>query len=287
MASDVERFIIASDNASDYADHLIEGLEQAANEDIDDLYRRVEPRDLEFWETVEVNTEAVISDFDAVPRNERDLDWTLGLSGMSAAALYQFFLDNREDTIIKPTAYREQLLSGFNLSRAELVQAGKRGFEVAGEATFKRLQASFVNELAFMRNMSDAELYQFLVENGAMRPIDDAIASAQGYVSRMTTHAPGSPQFKEEVANLISRDSSRALKGMNRRAVENIYTARQVGGDVDRLMVWIVEGGKNICDYCAQRAGVVLTYLEWVEQGLPGSDVCRGGDACRCGLAAV
>lgn len=287
MADESTRFLRASDNALDYANSLIEGLDQKAHEDIDHLMRETTDRDEEFWAEVGVDADTVLSDFDDEPILERDLNWSLGLAGMAAASGYQFFLDNRDDTIINPVAYREQVLSPFDLTREQLIAAGKRGFEFENDPIYQKLRAEFLDDLAFMKDVPDKELYNLLLEFDAIRPIDQAIADAHGYVARMTNFPPGSPQFKEAVSDLVNYESTRALKGANRRAIENIYTARQVGGDVNKLMVWIVEGGKNTCSACRPRAGQVETYLRWLELGTPGSQVCLGGDACRCGLAAI
>jgi len=287
MADESTKFLRASDNALDYANHLVEGLEQKAHEDIDDLVRETDNRDDEFWDEVGVDTDTVLQDFDSAERSERDLDWSLGLAGMAAAAGYQFVLDNRDATIINSVAYREQVLSPFELTRNQLIAAGKRGFEFDNDPTFRKLRAEFLDELSFLKEIPNKELYNVLVEAEALRPIEKAIADAHGYVARMTNYPPGSPQFKEAVADLVNYESTRGLKAANRRAVENIYTARQVGGDVNQLLVWIVEGGKSTCEFCLARAGQVETYLTWIEIGLPGAEVCLGGDLCRCGLASI
>jgi hypothetical protein len=284
MADVVTEYIQASDNAADYADSLILGLEQKALEDIDDLYQSNANRDDELWEAYGVDTELTLDDYDE--EETRGIDWALGLAGISAAAQSQFFLDNREETIIKPTAYREQVLGGFALTRAQLVSAGKRGFEVVGVAEFEVLRADTLSKFDFMYDLSNTELYERLLNYGAMRPAEQAIASAQGYVARMTNYRPGSPQFKEEVANLISTSSKRGLKSMNRRAVSRLHTLGQVGGDTKKLLVWIGEGGKHTCDYCFALFGDVDTYENWLSRGEPGADVCKGGDLCQCQLVA-
>ncbi len=279
MPDVITEYIEANDNASDYADSHIAGLEQDALEDIDDLFNSVENRDMELWDVMEdVDLNLTIEDYD----NEeiRGLDWSLGMASISAASLSQFFLENRTETIIEPVAYRTQLLEGFNLTRAQLITAGKRGFEIAGTAAFETLSAEVLERFAFMNQLSNVELYEHLLKYDAIRPVEQTIASAQGYVSRMTNYKPGSTQFKEEVANLISRNSKRGLQGMNRRAVSQLHTIEQIGGDIKKLVVWIVEGGKNTCSFCASNAGDVHTYEEWASvYGLPGSDVCLGGDS--------
>jgi len=281
---DIKAYVEASDNASDFADTRIDALEQKAREDIDDLYRNETNRDVELWEAFEVDPELVLNDYDA--EEIRGLDWSLGLAGISAAAGAQFFLDNREETIIKPAAYREQALAGFALTRTQLVRAGKRGFELEAVSRYAQLRAEYLEKFAFMREVSNAELYEVLHSYGAIQSTEQAIVGAQKYVSRLTAYKPGSPQFKEEVSKLIDVSSKRGLREANRRAIAQINTVQQIGGDVKKPLVWIVEGGPNTCSYCASNAGEVDTYEGWEARGLPGAETCLGGDSCRCMLSS-
>jgi hypothetical protein len=282
--TEVAEYIKASDSASDYADHLMEGIEQQAREDIDDLYRSPTNRDDELWELFGVDGELTINDYDE--EELRGIDWTLGVAGISAAATTQFFLDERETTILKPAAYRDQVLAGFALSRVQLVVAGKRGVELVSTSKFQALQAEYVNKFAFMRELTNVELYETLLDYNAIRPFEQSVVSAQGYVARMTNYKPGSPQFKEEVSKLIDVNSTRGIKSANRQAVSQIHTLGQIDGDATTPLVWIVEGGPGTCSYCRANAGEVDTYNGWIERGLPGADTCLGGDLCRCQLAA-
>jgi hypothetical protein len=97
MPNEVTEYIKASDNASDYADSLIEGLEQQAREDIDDLYRSPTNRDDELWTLLGVDTELTIDEYDE--EELRGIDWSLGVAGISGASTTQFFLVQRDDTI--------------------------------------------------------------------------------------------------------------------------------------------------------------------------------------------
>jgi hypothetical protein len=284
MPNEVTEYIKASDNASDYADSLIEGLEQQAREDIDDLYRSPTNRDDELWTLLGVDTELTIDEYDE--ELLRGIDWSLGVAGISGAATTQFFLVERDDTIIKPAAYREQVLAGFALSKSELVRAGKRGVELVSTARFQVLQAEYLEKFAFLKDLSNTELYNTLLEYNAIRPFEQTVVSAQGYVARMTNYKPGSPQFKQEVAKLIDVNSTRGIKSMNRQAISQIHTLGQIDGDATTPLVWIVEGGPTTCSFCLANAGEVDTYNGWVERGLPGADICLGGDLCRCQLAA-
>ena len=284
----VEEYIAASDNANDYGSHLLTQLEQTAREDIDDLIQSPLYRDEELWtDDFGVDAGLLLSDYDEVAPDSRDLDWTLGLAGLTGAATAQFFLDNNEITIIKPVAYRLQVVGALSVTRDVIVTAGTRGIEVISTTQFVALQATYVERLAPLRGLSSPELYRELVESNAMRSFDKIVSDQVGYVARMTNLRPGSIEFKEEVAALVNTNSKRAVKGMSRRAVERVYLDEDVGGDFSRPMVWVVEGGKSTCERCSDRAGRVQRYSQWIQDGLPGASVCQGGDLCNCHLAAV
>ena len=286
MADKISEYISASDNANEYTDALLKNKKQQALEDIDNLMTSTAERDDELWNELGVDPELIVDDFDDVDVDDRDLDWVLGLSALSAASGEQFFLDNRDELIIMPAAYRLQKMSGFNMTQAQLIAAGKREAVEVAVQSYEALQSQYLAEYAFLKDVPSKDLYNILLESGAHKPFDKAVADASGYVSRMTSHPPGSPQFKEAVADLVG-DSERALMGKNRRAVEQLHTMQQIGGDLNTLMVWILDPGSKSCEYCPQRAGEVMAYWEWVEDGLPGASVCKGGDKCNCHLAAA
>jgi hypothetical protein len=281
-----EEYIRASDESAEFGDKAVEDIEQQALEDIDAMYNG-DDRDDELWAAMGVQSDVVIDDYDEVEPDDRDLEWSLGVAGIAAASVVNFFLDNREQLLIEPAAYKEQVVGLLEISSSELLKASKRGFDVITPAKFERIRSDILSQFDFLRTMDNTELYRALVDAGGMRPPDKIINDAMGYVSRMTSYRPGSTQFKEEVAKLISTSSKRGLKSMNRRAVQQIYTESEVDGKPGRRMVWMVEGSKNTCGYCIDRAGVVMPYSRWVVEGLPGADVCLGGDLCNCFLAAI
>lgn len=284
--STAEDYIRATDEASNYADKQIDDIEQEAVEAIDALYRG-DNRDRDLWRAMGVDYRLTIDDYDEAEPDARDLDWSTGVAGIAGASVVNFWLVDRQETLIKPAAYKEQLVGGLEMSRAELVRAGKRGFDILGEASYARLRSEYLEQFRYLSELDNLELYQLLLRNGGMRSPDKIIVDAMGYVRRMTSHRPGSTQFLQEVNNLISTSSKRGLKSMTRRAVQQIYTDSEVAGDTSRMMVWIVEGSKNTCGYCLDRAGQVMPYYQWVIDGLPGADVCDGGDLCNCALVAV
>ncbi|MCP4604501.1 MAG: hypothetical protein GY847_28930 [Proteobacteria bacterium] len=285
MTDIIANYIKASDNADDYADFLLEQIEQQVVEDVDELFTDAASRDAELWLEMDVNPELTVKDYDTVDNESRDIDWAIGLAGIAAAATTETFIRRREETIIKPLAYRMQALDSFSLTRAQLIEAGKRGTEIVEMAHYSRLQAKWMNELSFLKEMGNKELYTALGEYGALRPAEQVIIDSVDYVSRMTSHRPGSVQFKEATANLIDANSKRAMQGMNRRSVERIYSYREANSDLNTMMVWVGERGGRNCEYCLARFGQIATYNEWIEMGLPGTDVCKGGDRCRCHLA--
>ncbi len=269
-----QQFIRASDNANDYSEKQAKSLEQAALEDLDDLYNKEANRDVELWTTLGVEPSLIVDDYEK--DDERDLNWALGLAGITAAALVQFGTENQRELIAKPVAYREQALAGLVLTRAELVTAGKRLVKTVSDAHYFKLQAKFLNDLAFLGEYTNAQLYSALTELGAMQTVDQLIAQNMDYIARMTPYPKGSPQFKTALNDLIARDSSKGVRQMNRRAVQRIYTTREIGGDISTFMVWIAEGA-HPCGACTPRAGEVDTMENWILRGLPGAEVCDGG----------
>ncbi len=287
MPATAEEILLANDNASDYADKLMEDLEQVAAEDIDDLMNRLDNRNPELWAVLGVAPDLVVDDYDDVERDMRGLDWTEGLAGISAASTTQVFIEQRDETIIKPLAYREQTLGALVVTAPILVQAAKRAVEVEATKVYVKLQAKYLNDVKFIKAMDDVQLYDLLLETKSLRSFDKVVADQMGYVSRMTGLRPGDPRFNEEMSKLIEVNSGDYMKRQNRRTVERLYTKREIGGDTKSKMVWIVEGGPRTCSACHSNAGEIKTYEEWENYGLPGASTCFGGDRCRCHLAQI
>ena len=285
MADKVGEFIAASDNASDYADKQVDDLYDDALGDIDELMRNPDSRDEDLWDELDVDPEATVKDYDETPRDDRDLDWVIGFSGLTAAASLQFFLTNREYYVIRPLAYREQVLDPFTLTERQLIQAGKRGVELATTAQYEALKKTYIDDLSFLKKVDDKVLYQILQDNGALRSIDKMIAEQARYVARMTDYAPNSTQFKEAVSQLVDVNSKDGMRRQSRRSLQRLYMQRETQGDENVRLVWIVEGGSSTCTYCQDNAGVIMTLADWEESGLPGAEVCAGADRCRCQLA--
>lgn len=282
-----EQFLRASDNADLYNDKLLADLEQDRLETIDNLLNETGERDPELWDEMGVDDELVMSDYEEVETDERNIEWALGLAGLIGASYLNYFLMNREDTIINAVAYREQTVSSLEIDSVELVRAGKRGIQIDGLGKFEILQSKYKKDLEPFMRLTNTELYDALREAGALRPYDRYVEDAMSYVNRMTDYKPESPQWKEAVNDLVDTGSKQNIDRMNRRSVERLHSYRETGGNPETPMVWIGEADSNTCDYCRARFGRVETYADWVELGLPGADVCRGGDRCRCHLAAI
>lgn len=288
MTDTIDAYVKATDEATDYTTTQLAKAYPDALEEIDELFRGVENRDPELWAEMDVDAELTIDEFEE--DEDRNIDWVIGLASMSAAATTQFYLDSADELIWKPLAYKEQMLEGFSLTEKQMIAAGRRGsVKYADELVteFKTIQERFLTELNFLRELDPAELYRTLSAYDAMIPLDKMKADAAGYISRMTGYRPGSTQWKEAVSQVVDHNSKRVLSGMTRRSVERIYSYREADGLGSALMVWVGEGGKNTCMFCVDNFGVIKTYDQWIVDGMPGADVCAGGDLCKCSLAAV
>jgi len=284
----VDEYVRAFDEAGDFADARIRKYEQIALEDIDELMRNPDRRDRKLWKSLDVSRTLTAERYER--EKNRDLDWILGFGAMASAASTQFVLEYSSEIIFEPEAYAAQKLDRFNLDRAELISAGKRGG--GGSAAvpvtrFEDIQKKYLMRFESISKLDPADLFRTLQRMRALPAIEKITADAVGYISRMTNYGRGTLQFKEAVSELVNHMSTRALKGQARRAVERLHTAREVDGNDNQLLVWVGEGGKNTCDYCVDRFGEIRTYAQWMTEGMPGADVCRGGDLCKCGLAAV
>jgi len=287
MTDTIDAYVKATDEAADFVTHQLAKIYPQALEDIDDLFRSVDNRDPELWDELDVDSEITVDEYEV--EEDRDLDWILGMAGISAASLTQFTIDNAETLIFEPVAYKEQLLEPFKLTEKQLISAGKRGAVATADVVteFVTIKKRFLTDLNVLRKLDTVELYRTLVRYDAMIPMDKLMADAAGYVSRMTAYRAGSTQWKEAVSNLVDFNSKRALTGMTRRSVERIHSYREADGVGSVKMVWIGEGGKNTCGFCLDNYGVVKTYDQWTQDGMPGADICAGGDLCKCGLAAT
>ena len=158
---------------------------------------------------------------------------------------------------------------------------------MAIDATFVAAIAAGLPEAAALKAMRPAEFLQTLEAFAILPNWNAQQTQAADYVSRMTQHEPGSPRFKRAVNQLINGESKRGLTGLTRRAAQQYTTLVDMGGDVSREFIWIVEGDESTCDPCRENAGIVDSYEGWSARGLPGLPTCDGGSYCRCDLFPV
>lgn len=284
------KYIRTNDLANEFADTLLDKLEQEAVERVDELYTTPSVRNVELWNKFRAPVDLSVSDFEAVDDVVRDLDWVEGMSSISSSSRTQVFLENRSETIIKPLAYREQTVGQMRLTRAELLQAGRRTADLASlpsSVSFETLQAKYLNDLSFLSQLDDVELYEALLDFGAVLPPEKMIAQSSGYPARMMSYRSGSPQFKEELSSMIRSDARNGLREMQRRSTMHLSAHRESNGDLNQLMMWLLEASPRTCDHCQIRGGEVATFAQWIDRGLPGDDVCKGGNRCRCQLVAI
>ena len=287
MPDKIKAYLDDNDEADAYLDEQLDDLEQLRLETIDAMLWGLDERDEELWEELDVDVQLTLKDYEPEEPDDRGLAWILGVAGIASAASLQFYLDERDATIIRPLAYREQIMSRHDLTFTELVTAGKRGIEVETEFHFAILQQKYIAELNYLADMSNVELYRELSELGVLQPADQLLANSTAYVNRMTPYKPGSPQFTEAVNDLIDGNSKRAVKSQSRRAIERIHSFNEAEGELDTVMVWIGENDKRACAWCRELFGKIDRYGSWIDRGLPGADVCRGADLCRCHLVAA
>lgn len=283
------KYLKAVDDADLFAANAIAKAEEKIADDIEYLTIDSKDRDLALWLDLGVDSEIVLSHYEDVDIEERDLEWTVGLAAMTAAAATQAFLDNRNDTVVEPLAYREQTVGTIVTTKALLISAAKRTVDYVPSALVDivPLQAKFLSEFAFINEMSTAEAYESFRQIDALQQFDHVVTDQMGYVGRMTNYKKGSAQWKEEVASLTDSNSKAFQKKATRRSSERIYSWREAKGDVETLMVWVGEADKKACSYCKNNYGEVYSYADWLIIGLPGAETCAGGDYCRCHLAAI
>lgn len=277
MTTETAAYISDNDKTNDYTSHLSKLAYNTALEDIDDLMHTPENRDIELWTELEVNLEDTVADFENVEEENRNLEWSTGLAAIAAASTLQFVLSRRDFS--KAADYKVSLMSKHNLTSTQLVSAGKRLVTADDyDKVYTRINRTYPN----LRGVSDTELYRELRSIGAIRPFDDHITDSVSYVTRMTDYPSGSPQFKAAVNDLIDSSSKRGVSSMNQRSVARLIMFSEAEGDVDTLMMWMLDASASHCDFCPPNAGVVQSLEAWLSQGLPGAATCEGGDRCKC-----
>ena len=112
-------------------DMFVDGITQDALEEIDDLLHHEENRDPEIFELVGADPDVTIDEYEAVPVEERDFNWVIGMSAMAVAARLQVFASNR-DGLFRILSARARNVNTLSLERADLVSAAKTGISKTG-----------------------------------------------------------------------------------------------------------------------------------------------------------
>lgn len=131
------------------------------------------------------------------------------------------------------------------------------------------------------------ELDLILQRYKVFAPWNEMIAQAQGYVARLSSIPPGSPDFEDEVNRITQPSSRRGLLGLVRRTQQNYTTMIAAQGNPQQVFIRVTEGGDGVCELCEERAGAMGTLAHHEAIGAPGAASCLGGDYCRCQLYPV
>ena len=170
--------------------------------------------------------------------------------------------------------------------------AGARGFDESGRFFAPEIEQT--DALPVPRRMlraadikpsvaSPSEIIAELQAYGVVPDLRYLIDNAMEYVTRMTNRS--GPAFWSEVDRILERDG---YLQQARRVQERYGTMLAIGGNVQREVVWVTDGGEGLCDQCAKMAGTIAPYRQLAAQGmLPGASVCDGGDRCRCELLPI
>jgi len=124
-------------------DLFVEGIEQDALEEIDNLLHFEDNRDPEIFALVGADPEVTIDEYEAVPVAERDFNWVAGISAMVVAARLQFFASHRERILGLFSTRADRIgRAAAGLGRQDLIRAAKTGITKAGiKAAKEELQA--------------------------------------------------------------------------------------------------------------------------------------------------
>jgi hypothetical protein len=111
-------------------DNEVEDKGEEIGDLVYELVREVEERDVEFWISNGANPELTLNDYFAIPLLERDNEWSDSFAGMWTAAFYQAFYEIFGIEYLESVERRNERIATYSdeMSAAELVEAGKKGF---------------------------------------------------------------------------------------------------------------------------------------------------------------
>ena len=143
-----------------------------------------------------------------------------------------------------------------------------------------------------MLRLPNGELTAILQRFGVERNWGELYNGSADYVQRMSRRlAPLSRDpdaFWSEVDRLSAGEDRRHLIGAVRRAQENYTTQRILEGvGFNQEFIRVLDSDDNNCEPCIARAGIIGTFQEQADVGLPGTASCDGGDYCRCQLVPI
>lgn len=139
--------------------------------------------------------------------------------------------------------------------------------------------------LAEMKDMSNADLLRTLNHYGITEPYNMLQMQSMDYVRRMMP-LKTSEDINRAYSQLINNER-RQLLGVTRRVSQQWSTLDAIQGNIQQELIWIAEDDEATCDACAPRSGEIETWIGWRQRGMPGSEVCQGGNYCRCDLIVV
>lgn len=129
--------------------------------------------------------------------------------------------------------------------------------------------------------------------------INESVAQLLAEIDRLKKMGVGDKAIKQKLlndlenetgifrtlANRLGRVSMAAVNQANQAAY--YQEAVDVKQAATQKYMWVLDPGAQHCGTCPTKHGVVHTFAEWQELGLPGSGVDECGHNCRCSLIPV
>jgi len=130
--------------------------------------------------------------------------------------------------------------------------------------------------------------------------INESVAQIMAEVDRLRKMGVADKTIKEKLlreletetgmfrtlANKLGRASMAVVNQANQAAYY-----QEIASEVEDLgkqkYMWVLDPGAQHCSTCPTKNGVVHTFEEWQQLGLPGSGVDECGANCRCSLIPV
>ena len=107
--------------------------------------------------------------------------------------------------------------------------------------------------------------------------------SAMDEQLRAFGYDPGNPEAYARAMGRMQVSEEKALLGVARRMSQRYETLEAMGGDLDKMMIYVNES-VTPCEECERLGGMVKTYREFLADGDMPGDRCLGGNNCMCAL---